>query len=93
MNRITLQCSTLYYQRVCYRQADSVQHLLQGFGFEFGFVVLAVAASPPGRGALVRQEVDIDELKGAHFVVELPCPGPNRGLLDDVDDVSFLQER
>lgn len=72
-----------------YSETDGVQHLLQGFGFGFGSAA-PVAVSPPGRGALVRQQVDVDELKGAHFVVELPCPGPCRWLLNDVDDVSFL---
>lgn len=46
--------------------------------------------SPPGWGALIRQQVDIDELKGADFVVQLPSPRPHRGLLDDVDNVTFL---
>lgn len=81
---------TTSYQSVSYSKADAVQHLFQGFGFGFGSVGLAVAVSPPGRGALVRQQVDVDELKGAHFVVELPSPGPHRRLLNDVDDVSFL---
>ncbi len=73
-----------------YTQADAVQHLLQGFGFGFVLAVVVAAASPPDRWALFRQQVDVNELKGAHFVVELPCPGPNRGLLNDVDDVTFL---
>ena len=46
-----------------YMKPDAVQHLLQGFGFGFSSGGLAVAVSPPGRGALVRQQVDVDELK------------------------------
>lgn len=68
---------------------DAVQHLLQTFGFEIGSADLA-ATFPPRWGALVRQEVDVDELKGAHLVIKLPCPCPHRGLLNDVDDVTFL---
>lgn len=79
------------HQRCCfYHQANAVKHLLQGLGFGFVLFTLAVSTPPPGRGALIRQEVDVDEFKGAHFVVELPSPSPNRRLLDDVDDVSFL---
>lgn len=73
-----------------YTEADAVQHLLQGFGFGLGSVGPAFAVSTPGRGAVFRQQVDVDELKGAHLVVELPCPGPDGRLLDDVDDISFL---
>lgn len=74
----------------CYRQTDAVQHLLQGFGFGFGSAGVTAAVFPPGWGALVRQEVDVDEFKGAHLVVELPRPRPHGGLLDDVNDVTFL---
>lgn len=71
-------------------KTDAVQHFLQGFGFGFALVVLAVLAFLPHRGALFGQYVDVDELEGAHFVVELPRPGSDRRLLDDIDDVSFL---
>lgn len=71
-------------------KTDAVQHLLQGFGFGFVSAGLAVTVSPPDGGALIRQQVDVDELEGAHFVVELPGPGPHRGLLNDVDEVTFL---
>lgn len=73
-----------------HHQADAVQDFLQGFGFGFGSVGFSAAAFPPGRGAFVGQEVHINELKGAHLVVELPGPGAHGGLLDDVDDVPFL---
>jgi len=81
---ILLQC---HKHGESHSEADAVQDLLQGFGFGFGSAVLAVAASPPDRRALIGQQVDVDELKGAHFVVELPRPGPHRRLLNDVDDV------
>lgn len=76
-----------------HRQADAVQHFFQGFGFGFASVGRVFAAFPPGRGALIGQEVHVNELKWAHLVVELPRPGAHRGLLDDVDDVSFLWKR
>ena len=77
-----------------YTEADAVQHLLQGFfGIGLCSVGFAFAVSAPGRGALFRQQVDVDEFKGAHLVVELPCPGPDGRLLNDVDEVSFLYER
>lgn len=75
---------------VSYIKANAVQHLLQGFGFGFGPLGLVAVAFPPGRRAVFRQKVDVDELKGAQFVVKLPCPGSNRRLLNDVDEVSFL---
>lgn len=78
---------------VSYVQADAVQDLLQRFGFGFSLAGLAAAFSPPGWWAFLRQQVDVDELEGTHFVIELSCPGPHRGLLNDVDDVSFLEER
>lgn len=73
-----------------YIKADAVQHLFQGFGFGFGSTALVSVLFPPGWRAVFRQQVDVDELKGAHFVVELPCPDSNRRLLNDVDGVSFL---
>lgn len=88
---VLLHCDK--HQSGSYIEADAVQHLLQGFGFGLGAVDFAVAVSLPGRGAFLRQQVNIDELKGAHFVVQLPRPGPHRGLLNDMDDVSFLEKR
>lgn len=73
-----------------HRQAYAVQDLLQGFGLGFGSTVLAVAAPPPGCGAFIWEDADVDELEGAHLVVELPSPGAHWRLVDDVDDVSFL---
>lgn len=75
-----------------YSQPHAVQHYLQGFGFGLSAAGFAAAASPD-RGALIRQKVHVDEFKGADLVVKLPCPGPYRGLLNDEDDVTFLQER
>lgn len=76
--------------RSTYRQADAVQDFLQGFGLGFGPAAFAVAAFPPGWRRLIRQKVDVDELEGSHFVVELSCPGSHGGLVDDVDNVTFL---
>lgn len=72
-------------------KADAVQNFLQGFWFGLPSLLLAVSGFPPLWGAVFRKYVDVDELKGAHFVVELPSPGSNRRLLDDIDDVSLLQ--
>lgn len=76
-----------------YMKADAVQNFLQGFWFGFPSLLLAVSGFPPLWGAVFRKNVDVDELKGAHFVVELPSPGSNRRLLDDIDDVSLLQRQ
>lgn len=73
-----------------YRQADALQDFLQGFGLGFGMLALAVASFPSGWGGLIRKEVDIDELEGTHFIVELSCPGSHRRFVDDVDNVTFL---
>lgn len=74
-------------------KADAVQDFLQGFGPGFPSLLLAVSGFPSLWGAVFRKDVDVDELKGAHFVVELPSPGSNRRLLDDVNDVSLLQRQ
>lgn len=74
-------------------KADAVQDFLQGFGPGLSSLLLAASGFPPLWGAVFRKYVDVDELKGAHFVVELPSPGPNRRLLDDIDYVSLLQSR
>lgn len=85
-NDLTAFCSS-------HRQADAVQDLLQSFGLGRGVTVLAVAAPHSGHGAFVGEDVDVDELEGAHLAVELPGPGAHRRLVDDVDDVSFLRKR
>lgn len=89
--QVLLHCDK--HQGGSYIEANAVQHLLQGFGFGLRAVGPVVAVPLPGRGAFLRQQVYIDELKRAHFVVQFPCPGPHRGLLNDMDDVSFLEER
>lgn len=74
-------------------EADAVQDFLQGLGSGFSSLFLAASGFPPLWGAVLRKYVDVDELEGAHFVIELPGPGSNRRLLDNVDDVSFLQRQ
>lgn len=76
-----------------YVKANAVQDFLQGFGSGFPSLFLAVSGFPPLWGAIIREYVNVDELKGAHFVVELPSPGSNRRLLDDIDDVSLLKRQ
>ena len=73
-----------------HRQPDAVQDFLQGFGLGFGLLALAATALRPGWGALIGEQIDVDELEGAHLVVEFPCPGAHWRLVDDVDDVAFL---
>lgn len=49
-----------------------------------------MAAFPSGWRGVIREKVDIDELEGTHFVVELSCPGSHRRLVDDIDNIAFL---
>ena len=81
-------CWVLLSLHVPYLQVDALQQLVEGLGLE----PLALAGAPAlaGRGRLLGDDVHVDELEGAHPVVEQPGPGARRWLLDDADDVPFL---
>ena len=76
-----------------YTEADPVKDVLQKLVFGPGLACPALGSLPRHRYALVRQDVDVDELKGTHFGVQLPSPDAHGGLLDDLDDVTFLWGR
>lgn len=71
-----------------YLQVDALQQLVEGLGLE----PLALAGAPAlaGGRCLLGEDVHVDELEGAHPVVEQPGPGAHRRLLNDADDVPFL---
>lgn len=52
--------------------------------------VLAGEPLPLGL-ALLGQNGHVDELEGAHLVVQLARPGAHRRLIDYMNDVSFLR--
>lgn len=69
-------------------QVDALQQLMERLGLEA--LVPAGAPAPAGRDCLLRDHIHVDELEGAHSVVEQPSPGAHGWLLDDADDVPFL---
>lgn len=76
---------------VFYLEVDALQQILHGGGFGRS------AFPPPPHGPLgflllFTQHVHVDELEGAHFVVEQPHPCSHRWLTDDVNHVSTLED-
>ena len=58
--------------------------------FAPGLACPALGSLPPDRRAVLRQDVEVDELKGPHLGVQFPRSDSHGGLLDDLDYVTFL---
>lgn len=74
-----------------YLEVDTFQQLFDRRGF--GWSALPPPPDGPFRLLLfVAQHVHIDELKGAHFVVQQTHPCSHGRLADDVDHVATLEK-
>lgn len=75
-----------------YFEVDALQQLLHWCGFGWS------ALPPPPHGPLglllfFAQHIHIDELEGAHFVVEQAHPRPHGRLTDDVNHIAALENQ
>jgi hypothetical protein len=73
-----------------YLEVDAFEQLLYRGGFGRSALPLPSDGSL-GLLLLLTQHVHIDELKGAHLIVEQTHPCPHGGLTDDVNHIPSLE--